>query len=60
MIQTHAKTGSRVVKTHNQTTDRSYESVLFVNHGEDATTTRANHKTLKGAIKWANKVLGNQ
>ena len=53
--------GSRVVHTGNNSGDGygkdNFYSVLFVNNGDTATTTRAYHKTLTGAINWANKIL---
>ena len=48
--------GSRVVFTICNS-PKHYNSRLYVNHGETATLTHANHKTKKGAIRWANKVL---
>lgn len=34
-----------------------WESRLYVDNGEVATLTNANHKSRKGAEKWASKVL---
>jgi hypothetical protein len=48
--------GSRVV-TGFSNDGSNWSSRLYVNHGETATLTCANHKTLNGAQKWAKKVL---
>jgi len=54
--------GNRTVIIDNKSTDNSYTAVLFVNtrngmKDAQATSTRWNGKTLKGAEKFANKVL---
>ena len=49
--------GSRIVKIDNQNTARIFQSRLYVNRGETATLTHAEHKTLQGALRWADKVL---
>jgi len=54
--------GSRVVRINDNSNSGygnrgRYYSVLFVNSGETCTTCRAHHKTLTGAIKWAEKIL---
>jgi len=51
------KSKSRTVIINNMNTAKIFESRLFVNHGETATLTHADHKTLKGAERWASKVL---
>ena len=56
-INTSVKKGSREVYISNQNTAGIFESRLYVNRGETATLTHASHKTLTGAIRWANKIL---
>ena len=48
--------GTRCVKITDNNGSGLYLSRLYVN-GDTATLTHAQHKTLKGAITWANKVL---
>ncbi len=50
--------GSRQVVISNQNTGGIFESRLYVNRGETATPTSARHKTLAGAVKWAEATLG--
>lgn len=55
MILTTAQNGNRIVKSSNQNSSEIWESRLYVNRGETATTVNAKHKTLKSAEKWAKK-----
>ena len=56
MRQIETTNGSRkVISTSNDGSD--WSSRLYVNHGETATLTSANHKTQKGAEQWAKKTL---
>lgn len=57
VYETKATTGSRKVITTSNDGVTGFSSRLYVNNGETATTISANHQTLKGAQKWAAKVL---
>jgi hypothetical protein len=50
----------RVVHSHANTEAGPWESRLYVNGGETATLVCAEHKTEKGAEKWAHKILWNR
>lgn len=52
------RNGTRSVISNNGNTAGVWESRLYVNDGDTATPTAAEHKTRKGAINWAQKVLG--
>ena len=56
-VNTSIKKGSREVVISNQNTAGVFESRLYINRGQTATLTHATHKTLAGALKWANKIL---
>lgn len=52
------KNGSKSVIISNQNTAGIYESRIFVNNGQTAGYQNAEHKTLKGAERWAKRTLG--
>lgn len=47
--------GNKSVVTSRKNSAGKWESVLFVNNGETATSRRAIHNTEAGAKKWANQ-----
>lgn len=55
MKQFETRIGSRVVITTEQ--DGTFSSRLYVNGGDTACFQNAEHKTLQGAQRWANKTL---
>jgi len=49
--------GSRMVRIGGNVEDKQFVAVAYVNNGETATLNSTTLKTLKGAIRWAEKWL---
>ena len=60
IIKETARKGNRVVITNNKNTTGIFESRTYIDNNGELTAgfQTAEHKTLKGAEKWAKRTLG--